>query len=67
MTSDNQFRISRRKVLAGLGTIGIASAGAGLGTSAYFSDVETYEDNVLTAGALDLTVDWEEHYFHDTA
>ncbi|MFC6989067.1 VWA domain-containing protein [Haloplanus sp. GCM10025708] len=67
MTSDNQFRISRRKVLAGLGTIGIASAGAGLGTSAYFSDVETYEDNVLTAGSLDLKVDWEEHYFHDAA
>ena len=60
--SDNEFRISRRTVLAGLGTIGIASAGAGLGTSAYFSDEETFENNQLTAGALDLKVDWEEHY-----
>jgi predicted ribosomally synthesized peptide with SipW-like signal peptide len=60
--SDRQFRISRRKVLAGLGTIGVASAGAGLGTTAYFSDEETFENNQLTAGALDLVVDWEEHY-----
>ncbi|MFT4956985.1 MAG: putative ribosomally synthesized peptide with SipW-like signal peptide, partial [Halobacteriales archaeon] len=60
--SDDPIELSRRKILAGLGTIGVASAGVGMGTSAYFSDVETYEDNVLTAGALDLTVDWEEHY-----
>jgi predicted ribosomally synthesized peptide with SipW-like signal peptide len=40
----------------------VASAGAGLGTTAFFSDEETFENNVLTAGALDLTVDWEEHY-----
>jgi predicted ribosomally synthesized peptide with SipW-like signal peptide len=62
MTDKKTIELSRRKVLAGLGTIGLASAGAGLGTSAYFSDVETYENNVLTAGALDLVVDWEEHY-----
>jgi predicted ribosomally synthesized peptide with SipW-like signal peptide len=60
--NDRQFDISRRKVLAGLGTIGIASAGAGLGTTAYFSDQETFQNNQLTAGRLDLTVDWEEHY-----
>jgi predicted ribosomally synthesized peptide with SipW-like signal peptide len=66
MTSDNHFRISRRKVLAGLGTIGIASAGAGLGTSAYFSDQETFENNSITAGTLDMLVDWEEHYYNGT-
>jgi predicted ribosomally synthesized peptide with SipW-like signal peptide len=60
MTKD--FNISRRKTLAALGTIGVASAGAGLGTSAYFSDQETFENNQLTAGTLDLKVDWEEHY-----
>ncbi|MFW6384897.1 MAG: vWA domain-containing protein [Halodesulfurarchaeum sp.] len=57
------YNVSRRRVLAGLGAIGLASAGAGLGTSAFFSDEETFEGNVLTAGALDLVVDWEEHYF----
>jgi predicted ribosomally synthesized peptide with SipW-like signal peptide len=69
MTEDNPtddgprlYNISRRRVLGGLGAIGLASAGAGLGTSAFFSDTETYENNVLTAGALDLMVDWEEHY-----
>jgi predicted ribosomally synthesized peptide with SipW-like signal peptide len=60
--SDKPIQLSRRKALAALGTIGVASAGAGLGTTAYFSDREDFENNVLTAGALDLTVDWEEHY-----
>jgi len=59
---DDNFELSRRKALAALGTIGVASAGAGLGTSAYFSDQETFENNSLVAGSLDLKVDWEEHY-----
>jgi len=49
-------------VLAGLGGIGLASAGAGLGTAAYFNDEESFEDNVIAAGTLDLKVDWAEHY-----
>jgi Ca-activated chloride channel family protein len=60
--SDNPIELSRRKILAGLGTIGAASAGVGLGTSAYFSDEETFKNNSLVAGSLDLKVDWEEHY-----
>jgi predicted ribosomally synthesized peptide with SipW-like signal peptide len=60
--SDNPIELSRRKILAGLGTIGAASAGVGLGTSAYFSDEETFTNNTLVAGSLDLKVDWEEHY-----
>src|SRR6056297_1762180 len=60
--SDDEFRLSRRKALAALGTVGVASAGAGLGTSAYFSDQETFENNRLVAGELDLKMDWEEHY-----
>ncbi|QGX95743.1 VWA domain-containing protein [Haloplanus rallus] len=59
---NDDFELSRRKALAALGTIGAASAGAGLGTSAYFSDQETFENNQLTAGTLDMKVDWEEHY-----
>ncbi|MFW5956017.1 MAG: SipW-dependent-type signal peptide-containing protein [Halorhabdus sp.] len=57
MTDDQKlYNLSRRKMLAGLGAIGLASAGAGLGTSAYFSDRETFENNSLTAGTLDMSV-----------
>jgi len=58
----DDFELSRRKALAALGTIGVTSAGAGLGTSAYFSDQETFENNSLTAGELDMHIGWEEHY-----
>jgi predicted ribosomally synthesized peptide with SipW-like signal peptide len=60
MTDD--FELTRRKALAALGTIGVASAGAGLGTSAYFSDQETFENNQLTAGELDMQVAATEYY-----
>jgi predicted ribosomally synthesized peptide with SipW-like signal peptide len=58
----DEFSLSRRKALAALGTIGVASAGAGLGTSAYFSDQETFENNQLTAGTLDMKVAATEYY-----
>jgi predicted ribosomally synthesized peptide with SipW-like signal peptide len=60
--TDERFDISRRKALAALGTIGVASAGAGLGTSAYFSDQETFENNQLMAGTLDVGVGYSAHY-----
>ncbi|WP_049937012.1 LamG domain-containing protein [Haloplanus natans] len=60
MTDD--FELTRRKALAALGTVGVASAGAGLGTSAYFSDQETFENNSLTAGTLDMKVAATEYY-----
>ncbi|MFT4921222.1 MAG: putative ribosomally synthesized peptide with SipW-like signal peptide [Haloarculaceae archaeon] len=62
MKETTDLTLSRRQVLAGLGAVGLASTGAGLGTSAYFSDRETFEDNSLVAGELDVKVDWEEHY-----
>jgi predicted ribosomally synthesized peptide with SipW-like signal peptide len=49
-------------VLAGLGAVGLASAGAGLGTSAYFSDQEGFLGNSLTAGTLDLKLDYKATY-----
>ncbi|MFC4357878.1 SipW-dependent-type signal peptide-containing protein [Halobium salinum] len=61
--ADDNLNISRRSVLAGLGTIGIASAGAGLGTSAYFNDTEEFDGNTLTAGELDLLVGYKAYYF----
>lgn len=55
--------LTRRKALAAIGTIGAASAGAGLGTSAFFSDQETFENNRLTAGTLDMKLAWQTHYY----
>lgn len=55
--NEKDFEISRRKALAGLGVVGVASAGAGLGTTAYFSDEESFENNTITAGDFALTVD----------
>ncbi|ELZ45158.1 hypothetical protein C465_14581 [Halorubrum distributum JCM 9100] len=54
--NDDKIGLSRRKMLVGLGAVGVASAGAGIGTTAYFNDTETFEDNTLTAGSLDLFV-----------
>lgn len=60
--TDDHIELTRRQILASTGAIGLAGAGAGLGTSAYYNDEESFEANTLTAGNLDLTVDWEEHY-----
>jgi len=57
----NQLSISRRTVLAGLGTIGIASAGAGLGTTAFFRDEESVAAE-LQAGRLDILLDYRATY-----
>ena len=65
MTQDDelqQYNLSRRRVLAGLGAVGIASAGTGLGTSAFFSDQEEFTDNSLQAGTLDLKLDYKATY-----
>jgi predicted ribosomally synthesized peptide with SipW-like signal peptide len=68
MTDDDKlYRLSRRRVLAGLGGVGLASAGAGLGTSAYFNDSESFEDNVITAGTLDLLVGYYSYWDQGTA
>lgn len=56
--NDDELELPRRKLLAGLGTIGVASAGAGVGTMAFLNDTESMENNVMTAGTLDLTLDW---------
>jgi predicted ribosomally synthesized peptide with SipW-like signal peptide len=54
--TDKKFELTRRRVLAGTAGIGAAAAGAGLGTSALFSDTESFENNILEAGALNLRV-----------
>jgi len=57
----NRFTASRRELLLGAGTIGIASLGAGVGTYAAFSDREQ-TTAIVTAGALDLRVHHESNY-----
>ena len=57
MTKETRYHLSRRNVLAGLGTIGVASAGAGLGTTAFFNDTESVEAS-FEAGRLDLVVEY---------
>jgi predicted ribosomally synthesized peptide with SipW-like signal peptide len=54
--TDKRYELTRRKLLAGVGSVGFASAGAGLGTSALFSDTESFGNNSLTAGALNMRV-----------
>lgn len=54
--SDKKLELNRRRVLAGIGVIGAASAGAGAGTMALFSDTESSSGNTVQAGTLDLKV-----------
>ncbi|QKY19803.1 VWA domain-containing protein [Halolamina sp. CBA1230] len=56
------YNTTRRQILAGMGAVGLASAGAGLGTTAYFSDTESFEGNNLQAGTLDLKLDYKSTY-----
>jgi len=57
----NPIGLSRRRVLGGIGAIGVASAGAGLGTTAFFSDSESFENNTITAGQFELHVGQTTH------
>jgi hypothetical protein len=62
MTEKQTYDITRRTVLAGLGTVGVAAAGAGLGTTALFNDREGFVGNSLAAGQLDLKLDYKATY-----
>lgn len=63
MTEDNDrdFRLSRRKALAGLGTIGAATALGGIGTWAQFTDEESAEIT-FTAGGIDGHIEAHHRY-----
>jgi len=52
----SRVRLTRRKVLAGLGTIGAAGAASGAGTFALFSDSEVSTGNEIDMGTMDLVV-----------
>lgn len=53
-------RVTRRRLLGGLVTVGAASAAAGAGTMAVFTDSEQSGGNDLSAGTLDLTLDGQD-------
>lgn len=54
--SDDRLELSRRKILGGTTIVAIAGAGAGLGTSALFSDQEEFTNNDIRAGTTNLIV-----------
>jgi len=63
MTDENsgRFNLSRRKALAGIGSIGAAVGLGGIGTYAQFSDTE--ENTVtFTAGGIDGEISWAGSY-----
>jgi predicted ribosomally synthesized peptide with SipW-like signal peptide len=55
----DKFELSRRRLLGGLATVGIAGGAAGMGTSALYSDTEEFENNSITAGTLNMEVTGE--------
>jgi len=58
--TDDGVALTRRKLLAGVATVGAAGAGVGAGSAALFSDTETSGANGLSAGTLDLTLDGQD-------
>jgi len=57
----DRLTASRRELLLGVGTIGISSIGAGIGTYAALSDSEQ-NSAIMTAGGLNLRVHHESNY-----
>jgi predicted ribosomally synthesized peptide with SipW-like signal peptide len=51
-----------KKILLSLAILAAVGAVVVAGTTAFFSDTETSTGNTFTAGAIDLTVDSEQHY-----
>ena len=54
--SDRSVRLTRRRLLGSIATVGVASAATGAGTIAYLSDKESSSGNSLQSGTLDLTL-----------
>ncbi|WP_435117893.1 SipW-dependent-type signal peptide-containing protein [Halolamina sp. C58] len=61
----HHYRLSRRNVHVGVDSVGLASAGASLGTTAFLSETETFEENTITAKAMDARRDWEQKCHRD--
>lgn len=59
--SDPNYELTRRQLLAGVGGVGVAASSAGLGTTAYLSDTESFEGNSIAAGNLNMLVSTDVH------
>lgn len=64
--TDDGVRFTRRSLLTGLGAVGVASTGAGLGTTALFSDEESMSISSLEAGAMNMRVTVDNIYHSST-
>ncbi len=51
------IELTRRRLLGGVATVGVAGVGAGAGTAALFADSEASTGNSLQSGTLNLTLD----------
>lgn len=65
MTDSNG--VSRRRVLGGIASVGVAGAAAGAGTMAVFSDSESSSGNSVQAGTLNLTLNGGGSFAFNTA
>jgi len=52
----NKMKKGKVTIIASVLAIALVAVGIGMGTMAYFSDVETSDDNLFTAGTLNLEV-----------
>jgi predicted ribosomally synthesized peptide with SipW-like signal peptide len=57
--TDGTLELTRRKILAAASAAGIAGAAAGFGTSALFTDTESFTNNTITAGTTNLIAEAE--------
>lgn len=53
---ERTLELSRRNILLGIGAVGVAGAGVGIGADAFLSDEEEFTNNTLVAGTLNLRV-----------
>lgn len=58
----SRLKLTRRRLLGGIATTGVAAAGAGAGTMALFRDTESSEDNRIKSGTLDLGYQNSNHF-----
>ncbi|WP_458189316.1 SipW-dependent-type signal peptide-containing protein [Haladaptatus sp. NG-WS-4] len=60
--TDENTELSRRKILASMGVIGVGALASGAGTYALLNDPESIAGNTVKAGNLDLKVEWNKSY-----
>jgi hypothetical protein len=57
--TERSIELTRRKILLSTTAVGIAGAGAGLGTSALYGDSEEFGNNLIQAGTTNLIAEAE--------